>query len=308
VNSLIFNQNAIELLLSPQAIGQPLKVSFAEPKLTNQWQILNNSVTVAQNESEFIAVGREFDRSAIRVSGQLKVGAESESAYVAVVNPANHFMQQFQQVLAAEGIPVKQALVSSNFPNYNQELAAVESPPLAQLVKETNRESNNLYAEVLLRLLGKATGKMPVPQEDTGEIGLKELKTVLTQLGVNPNSYKLADGSGLSRHNLISPEALVQTLRLMANSPAASVYRASLPVAGESGTLKNRINITPNRVILQAKTGTLSGVSALSGYIEVPNYEPLVFSIIVNQSELSAAKVRSATDEIVLLLNRLRRC
>jgi len=308
VNSLIFNQNAIELLLSPQAIGQPLKVTFAEPKLANQWQILNNSVTVSKNESEFIEVGREFDRPAIRVSGQLQVGAESESAYVAVVNPANNFLQHFQQVLAAEGIPVKQALVSSSFHNYNQELAFVESPPLAQLVKETNRESNNLYAEVLLKLLGKVTGKMPVPQEDTSEIGLKELKTALTQLGVNPNSYILADGSGLSRHNLISPEALVQTLRLMANSPAASIYRASLPVAGESGTLKNRINITPNRVILQAKTGTLSGVSALSGYIEVPNYEPLVFSIIVNQSDLSASKMRSATDEIVLLLNRLRRC
>jgi D-alanyl-D-alanine carboxypeptidase/D-alanyl-D-alanine-endopeptidase (penicillin-binding protein 4) len=318
INSLIFNQNAIELLLSPQALGQPLKVTFAEPKLANQWQIQNNSVTVAQNESEFIEVGREFDRPAIRVSGQLKVGAESESAYVAVVNPANNFLQHFQQVLVAEGISVKQALVASVSRNFNQELATVESPPLAELVRETNRESNNLYAEVLLRLLGKVTdkvplpqtltGKMPVPQKDTGEIGLKELKTALTQLGVNPNSYILADGSGLSRHNLISPEALVQTLRLMANSPAASIYRQSLPIAGESGTLKNRLNSTPNRVILQAKTGTLSGVSALSGYIEVPDYEPLVFSIIVNQSDLSAASMRSATDEIVLLLNRLRRC
>jgi D-alanyl-D-alanine carboxypeptidase/D-alanyl-D-alanine-endopeptidase (penicillin-binding protein 4) len=149
---------------------------------------------------------------------------------------------------------------------------------------------------------------MPVPQEqDTMEIGLKELKTTLTQLGINPNTYRLADGSGLSRHNLISPEALVQTLRLMANSPLASIYRASLPVAGESGTLKNRFT-TPNRVILQAKTGTLSGVSALSGYVEVPNYEPLVFSIMVNQSDLSTPKVRSAIDEIVLLLNRLSRC
>jgi serine-type D-Ala-D-Ala carboxypeptidase/endopeptidase (penicillin-binding protein 4) len=318
INSLIFNQNAIELLLSPQALGQPLKVTFAEPKLANQWQIQNNSVTVAQNESEFIEVGREFDRPAIRVSGQLKVGAEPESAYVAVVNPANNFLQHFQQVLAAEGIPVKQALVASVSRNFNQELATVESPPLAELVRETNRESNNLYAEVLLRLLGKVTdkmplpqtltGKMPVPQEDTGEMGLKELKTALTQLGVNPNSYILADGSGLSRHNLISPEALVQTLRFMANSPAASIYRQSLPIAGESGTLKNRLNNTPNRVILQAKTGTLSGVSALSGYIEVPDYEPLVFSIIVNQSGLSATSMRSATDEIVLLLNRLRRC
>ena len=308
INSLIFNQNAIELLLSPQDLGQPLKVTFAEPKLANQWQIQNNSVTVAQNESEFIEVGREFDRPAIRVSGQLKVGAESESAYVAVVNPANNFLQHFQQVLAAEGIPVKQALVASVSRNFNQELATVESPPLAELVRETNRESNNLYAEVLLRLLGKVTDKMPLPQEDTDEIGLKELKTALTQLGVNPNSYILADGSGLSRHNLISPEALVQTLRFMANSPAASIYRQSLPVAGESGTLKNRLSSTPNRVILQAKTGTLSGVSALSGYIEVPDYEPLVFSIIVNQSGLSAASMRSATDEIVLLLNRLRRC
>jgi D-alanyl-D-alanine carboxypeptidase/D-alanyl-D-alanine-endopeptidase (penicillin-binding protein 4) len=308
INSLIFNQNAIELLLSPQELGQPLKVTFAEPKLANQWQIQNNSVTVAQNESEFIEVGREFDRPAIRVSGQLKVGAESESAYVAVVNPANNFLQHFQQALAAEGIPVKQALVASVSRNFNQELATIESPPLAELVRETNRESNNLYAEVLLRLLGKVTDKMPQQQEDTDEIGLKELKTALTQLGVNPNSYILADGSGLSRHNLISPEALVQTLRFMANSPAASIYRQSLPIAGESGTLKNRLNSIPNRVILQAKTGTLSGVSALSGYIEVPDYEPLVFSIIVNQSDLSAASMRSATDEIVLLLHRLRRC
>ncbi|MEG5027970.1 D-alanyl-D-alanine carboxypeptidase/D-alanyl-D-alanine-endopeptidase [Microcoleus sp. AT8-B1] len=318
INSLIFNQNAIDLLLSPQALGQPLKVTFAEPKLANQWQLQNNSVTVAQNESEFIEIGREFDRPIIRVGGQLKVGAEPESAYVAVVNPANNFLQYFQQALAAEGIPVKQALVASASRNLNQELATVESPPLAELVRETNRVSNNLYAEVLLRLLGKVTdkmplpqtltGKMPVPQEDTGEMGLKELKTVLTQLGVNPNSYRLADGSGLSRHNLITPEALVQTLRLMANSPAASIYRQSLPIPGEKGTLKNRFNVTPSRVNLQAKTGTMSGVSALSGYIEVPNYEPLVFSIIVNQSDLSTAKMRSATDEIVLLLNRLRRC
>ncbi|MEG4027754.1 D-alanyl-D-alanine carboxypeptidase/D-alanyl-D-alanine-endopeptidase [Microcoleus sp. POL8_C6] len=308
INSLIFNQNAIDLLLSPQALGQPLKVTFAEPKLANQWQLQNNTVTVAQNESEFIEVGREFDRPIIRVGGQLKVGAEPESAYVAVVNPANNFLQYFQQALVAEGIPVKQSLVASASRNLNQELATVESPPLAQLVRETNRESNNLYAEVLLRLLGKVTDKMPLPQEDTGESGLKELKTVLTQLGVNPNSYILADGSGLSRHNLITPEALVETLRLMANSPAASIYRQSLSIAGESGTLKNRFNNTPNRVILQGKTGTMSGVSALSGYIEVPNYEPLVFSIIVNQSDLSTAKMRSATDEIVLLLNRLRRC
>ncbi|MCZ0901485.1 D-alanyl-D-alanine carboxypeptidase, partial [Microcoleus sp. HI-ES] len=68
INSLIFNQNAIDLLLSPQDVGQPLKVTFVEAKLANQWQLQNNSVTVAQSESEFIEVGREFDRPIIRVS------------------------------------------------------------------------------------------------------------------------------------------------------------------------------------------------------------------------------------------------
>ncbi|MGL5060777.1 MAG: D-alanyl-D-alanine carboxypeptidase/D-alanyl-D-alanine endopeptidase, partial [Microcoleus sp.] len=308
INSLIFDRNAIELKLSPQSIGQPLKVTFAEPSLTNQWQIQNNSVTVGPNEREFVAVGREFDRPLIRVSGQLRNGAESESVYVAVVNPANNFLQRFQQTLAAAGIKVDRTSVALNSRNFTRELAAVESPPLAELIKETNRESDNVYAEVLLRLLGKVTGKVPAPQTDSSDIGLQELKTALTQLGVNPNSYILADGAGLSRHNLVSPEALVQTLRLMANSPVASVYRASLPVAGESGTLKNRFNSTSNRVILQAKTGTLRGVSALSGYVEVPNYEPLAFSIIINQSDRPSAQLRGAIDEIVLLLNRLRRC
>lgn len=308
INSLMFDRNSIELILSPQSIGQPLKVAFAAPQLTNQWEIQNNSVTVGQKDREFVEVGREFDRPLIRVSGQLRVGAESESVYVAVVNPANNFLQRFQQVLAGAGIKVDRTSIASNPRDLTRELAAVESPPLAELIKETNRESDNVYAEVLLRLLGKAASKTPAQQTDSSDIGLQELKTALTQLGVNPNSYILVDGSGLSRHNLVSPEALVQTLRLMANSPAASVYRASLPVGGESGTLKNRFNSTPNRVILQAKTGTLSGVSALSGYVEVPNYEPLAFSIVVNQSDRPAAELRGAIDEIVLLLNRLRRC
>jgi D-alanyl-D-alanine carboxypeptidase/D-alanyl-D-alanine-endopeptidase (penicillin-binding protein 4) len=308
INSLMFDRNSIELILSPQSIGQPLKVTFAESSLANQWQIQNNSVTVGQNDREFVAVGREFDRPLIRVSGQLRVGAASEPVYVAVVNPANNFLQRFQQILAGAGIKVDRTSIASTSRNFTQELAAVESPPLAELIKETNRESDNVYAEVLLRLLGKTASKIPARQTDSSDIGLQELKTALTQLGVNQNSYILADGSGLSRHNLVSPEALVQTLRLMANSPVGSVYRASLPVGGESGTLKNRFNTTSNRVILQAKTGTLSGVSALSGYVEVPNYEPLAFSIVVNQSDRPSAELRRAIDEIVLLLNRLRRC
>ncbi|WP_449418637.1 D-alanyl-D-alanine carboxypeptidase/D-alanyl-D-alanine endopeptidase [Phormidium nigroviride] len=305
INSLIFNENAIKLVLSPQSIGQPLRVTFADVTQANQWRIENNSVTVGKDESEFVEVGRDFWQPIIRVRGNLRFGSESEFAYVSVVNPANNFLQRFRQVLNAEGITVKQALVASNSPPQTQELAAVESPLLADLVMETNQESVNIYAEVLVRLLGKIA---PVPRKNRVGFGLQELAAALTQLGVNPDGYVLADGSGLSRQNLVSPEALVQTLRLMANSPVRSIYRDSLPVAGTSGTLKNRFNNTSAQGIVRAKTGTLTGVSALSGYVEVANFEPLAFSIIVNQSDLSAEDLREAIDEIVLVLTRLKRC
>jgi len=305
INSLIFNENSIELILSPQSLGQPLRVRFADAAQASQWRVENNSATGAQTDSEFVEVGRDFAQPLIRVRGKLRVGSEPEPVYVSVVNPANNFLQRFQQALVAEGITVRQALVASNSQPQTEELAAVESQPLAELVKETNQESNNVYAEVLLRLLGKI---MPVTQNNQDEIGLNAVKAALTQLGVNSDGYILADGSGLSRHNLVSPEALVQTLRLMANSPLASIYRASLPVAGASGTLRNRFNNTAAQGIVQAKTGTLTGVSALSGYVEVPNYELLAFSIIVNQSDLPVEDLREAIDEIVLVLTRLRRC
>lgn len=305
INSLIFNENAIKLVLSPQSIGQPLRVTFADVTQANQWRIENNSATVGKEEAEFVEVGRDFWQPVIRVRGNLRFGSESEFAYVSVVNPANNFIQRFRQVLNAEGITVKQALVASNTQPQTEELAAVESPPLSDLVRETNQESVNIYAEVLLRLLGKIA---PVPRKDRVEFGLQELAAALTQLGVNPDGYVLADGSGLSRQNLVSPEALVQTLRLMANSPLKSIYRDSLPVAGTSGTLKNRFNNTSAQGIVRAKTGTLTGVSALSGYVEVANFEPLAFSIIINQSDLSAEDLRAAIDEIVLVLTKLKRC
>ena len=137
---------------------------------------------------------------------------------------------------------------------------------------------------------------------------LEEVKVILTRLGVTPNSFRLNDGSGLSRHNLISPEAFVQTLRIMANSPWANIYRNSLAVGGVSGTLSRRFRNSFAEGNVQAKTGTMSGISGLSGYVEPIDFEPLVFSIIVNQSDLETKDLRTAIDKIVLLLTQLKFC
>lgn len=312
INSLILNQNAIDLVLSAQGLGQPLKVSFVNPAEAQKWQIENNSVTVGSNEKEFVEVGRDFIQPIIRISGQLQIGSPSEPVYVAVVEPVDNFLNKFREVLAAAGITVARTVKTSQITsNLNlTELAFVESPTVAELVTEVNRKSNNVYAEALLRQLGVQSRLTPNQQSrnDTMEKGLNEIKAVLNRLGVKSDGYVLRDGSGLSRHNLVSPEALVQTLRGMTNSPTANIYRNSLPVAGVNGTLSRRFRNSFAEGNVQAKTGTIGGVSGLAGYIEPAKFEPLVFSIIVNQSDLETKDLRSAIDEIVLLLTQLNDC
>ena len=312
INSLIFNQNAIDLVLSPQGNGEPLKVTFVNPVESKKWQIENNSVTVATNEKEFVEVGRDFIQPIIRISGQLRIGSASEPVYVAVVEPADNFLNNFRRVLELEGISVSRIVKSSQITsNLNlTELAFVESPTVGELIEEVNKKSNNVYAEALLRQLGVRSKLVPNKKSDYQTLAksLEEAKVILTRLGVTPNSFRLNDGSGLSRHNLVSPEALVQTLRIMANSPWANAYRNSLPIAGVSGTLSRRFINSFATGNIQAKTGTISGVSGLAGYVQPINFEPLVFSVIVNQSDLETKYLRNAIDEIVLLFTQLKFC
>lgn len=310
VNSLMLNQNAVKLTLSGQQLNQPLHLNWSDRQEAKQWQIENQSLTTV-SASAPINITRESKRAVLKVTGQLRINSQPESVSLAVVDPVDYFLRHFQRALVATGIRVAASTTqvgnSENISLLFKELAFVESPPLTQLLKETNQNSNNLYAEALLRLLG-ARVSQTATTDATADVGLRVVKTTLTGLGVDPSSYIIVDGSGLSRHNLLSPEAITSTLRAMAKLPSAAVYRASLPVAGVSGTLQNRFRNTAASGIVQAKTGTMSGVVALSGYIDTLNYEPLVFSLIVNQSDQPATTIRQAVDEIVLLLTRLRHC
>lgn len=311
VNSLILNQNAVKLTLSPQQPGQPLRMSWSDAMASRQWKIENESMTSEAETSNSVTVKAVLGQPILRIKGQLPIDANPETFDMAILDPANNFLQHFRNALALEGITVQQAsVISTVTTNQEQELAAVESPPLALLVFETNQESNNLYAEVLLRTLQVSAQPLPdiSPNSHSADIGLQQLKATLTALGVDPESYIIVDGSGLSRHNLVSPKAIAQTLQLMAKTPQARVYRDSLPVAGVSGTLRNRFRNTMAQGNIQAKTGSMTGVSTLSGYLDVPGYQPLVFSIMVNQSEQSLTTLRQGIDEIVLLLTRLRSC
>ncbi|MCX7594779.1 MAG: D-alanyl-D-alanine carboxypeptidase/D-alanyl-D-alanine-endopeptidase [Fischerella sp.] len=307
INGLIVNQNTFSLIISPQTLGKPLKLIWLNQDEKKQWRVINQSVTVAKNQpAAAIEVTRDLKGATLRIQGEMSENSQPQFLTIPVIAPAEHFLQRFRSALAAEKITVKKTSVAASGSKNEVELAAVLSPSLSELVMEANQNSNNFYTEALLRAL--AMKKPATKNQSTSDAGLEVLQTTLTQLGVDSKSYLLFDGSGLSRKNLISPEALVETLQAMAKSPQASVFRASLPIAGLSGTLKNRFQNTPAAGIVQAKTGTMRSVVTLSGYVNAPSYSPLVFSIMVNQTEQPASVVRQAIDEIVVMLAQLQRC
>ena len=169
---------------------------------------------------------------------------------------------------------------------------AIRSRSLREWITITLLRSNNFYADTLLSFIG----------------GSDVVKQALNQLGINPNGYRLADGSGLSRSNFATPRTIVDMLRAMYSAPGREVFLSSLPVAGVSGTLRNRLRQTPAEGVVYAKTGTLKGVRALSGYINHPRYGTLLFSIMVNQPNHSGDVLVDAIDDIVLQLSMLDPC
>jgi D-alanyl-D-alanine carboxypeptidase/D-alanyl-D-alanine-endopeptidase (penicillin-binding protein 4) len=169
----------------------------------------------------------------------------------------------------------------------------IHSKSLREWITVTNLRSNNYYADTLFSYLG----------------GFTSIRQALDTLGIDSKGYRLHDGSGLSRNNLVTPRTLVTTLRAMHSAPGNEVFMASLPVAGISGTLKHRLQHTSAEGTVHAKTGTLKGVRALSGYIEHPEYGTLVFSIISNQpTSLSNSTLLAGIDRIVLSLSTLTNC
>jgi serine-type D-Ala-D-Ala carboxypeptidase/endopeptidase (penicillin-binding protein 4) len=228
-----------------------------------------------------------------------------------ISSPNTHFMQRLRSILQQRQIQVDRfslvtarnsPLAAPSLAGENQ-IAAIEFPSLSQWIAEVNQESNNLFAEALLRRMGVTIAA----NTSANEAGLTVLKRGLTQFGASPTGYELADGSGLSRKNLVSPLTFVQTLQGVARSPYLKPFQESLAVAGKSGTLERRFLNTPVQGRLFGKTGTLKGVSSLSGYLYTSE-PPLVFSVIANHSNQESAILRQATDEIVLLLSRLQSC
>jgi serine-type D-Ala-D-Ala carboxypeptidase/endopeptidase (penicillin-binding protein 4) len=308
INGLMLGQNSNPLTVSPQQIGMQLRYAWKDPSLNN-WQIENQSLTVRASQESNVNAIAIFGRSTIRLSGKLAQNAAPTQIDLPLVNPAESFINAFRQSLNRSGMTIGSTRLALGQSTLNlPEIAAINSPTIAELIQETNQRSNNVYAEVLLRSIGRTYPEYTTSNEDTSNLGIALVKQNLTGMGVDVQGYNLHDGSGLSRHNLVAPSTFVRVLSAMAIAPTGQIYRDSLPVAGVSGSLKNRMKGTLAQGIVRAKTGSMSGVVSLSGYINPPQYSPLVFSIILNQHDRSTSQMVKVIDEVTVVLARLKQC
>jgi D-alanyl-D-alanine carboxypeptidase/D-alanyl-D-alanine-endopeptidase (penicillin-binding protein 4) len=231
---------------------------------------------------------------------------------IAITHPAELFMFLLRQRLDARGIVVTGATrVENPQPVMNgngipaptrTEIAKLESPPFSDIAAKTMKPSQNMYTETILRMLGEQVGR---PQGGSGEsmqLGLATVKGFLASIGVPADGIVQYDGSGLSRHDLITPSAVVTLYTYMAKqSKYAQAWRDSLTIAGVDGTLRNRMKGTAVEGNLRGKTGTIDQVSALSGYLTTAGGEQLVLSILVNGVPIPRERT-SLIDDIVVNL------
>ena len=305
VNSTILNENTVTLTLLPQQVGEPVKFFWDSAIAASQWQVINQATTGKADLEYAIEIDGDLGKPLLKLRGELAVNEPPDVWDLAVVDPALYFLESLRLQLAKGGIQITKGTVADRqreLPALSDtELMALSGQPMQSILAEINQDSNNLYAEVLGKILARR-------QESATP---KAISYHLQKIGIAPEEYVLVDASGLSRQNLITPQTLVKLLQLMARLPDPEIarsYRQSLAVAGVNGTLKRRFVNTPIQGNLWGKTGTLTGVGALSGYLTTPSNISLVFSILVNNSELKNREIRQAIDELVTIVNRLDQC
>ena len=180
-------------------------------------------------------------------------------------------------------------------------LYTYKSHPLAEIVQPLLKDSINLYGEAALRL-NAAPGTFP-----TNDAALEGLRMRLAAWGVPADAQQIVDGSGLSRRNVVSPDALLAVLRRMAAQGMTSPFVAALPIAGTDGSLAGRMSGTAAQGNVRAKTGTMSNIRSLAGYVTTRDGEPLAFVIIVNNFEGAGSAATQAIDAIAVKLAEFSR-
>ena len=245
-------------------------------------QIVNRATTTmnsAEPAGNTLRIGRESNgtNNRIVVSGSISASANAYETKISLKNPRVYALTIFHEKLIKQ-FPESNIVASGTMrvPATAQNLGYV-THSIAEVLKRLNKESDNLNAEMLLYALGYRKNNGP---SSIGK-GIAGVQQLMTKLGFDPDSYRMVDGSGLSNQNCLTPEQLVAVLKYLYQSPDFDLFHRTLPVAGVDGTLANRMKNSDAYRKVSAKTGSLTGVNALSGYVMASNGHLLAFSILI---------------------------
>lgn len=299
---LALQDNVIRVAVTPgRGVGAPVDV-FTLPE-TRFLTVENRATTGARRSKRALSVTKTGSNR-IRISGRLPVSGAGFHATVPIDDPPRFTASLFKDTLAHYGIKVRGSVQScygrgscGGDRSSWQRVAIHESMPLLDIIQVINKDSHNTLAELLLRALGTE-----IKGQGTIEAGLEVERAFLREIGVDSSQASLVDGSGLSRENLVTPQAVTQLLKHVYTRDYFASYFNSLAVNGVDGTLRRRMGQPELRERIHAKTGTLSNAITLSGYIATAGQKPLLFSIMANNLTISSHAARSTIDQICDIL------
>lgn len=307
VGGLELNEGFVTVRVAPVA-GQRAAAVTTRP-VSDEWvPVLGNVWMGAAGTAPAVTVTRADTLSAVLVSGTLPADTTVVEEEVSVRNNTRFFASVLRQALLEAGIAVGGgSLDADDDPARGKPADATvlfthTSPPMREILAGFMKPSQNQIGEMLLKTLGRehrGTG--------SARAGAAVVDSLARAWGLPPRLLAQADGSGLSRYNLVAPAFLVSLLERESRSPNAAVFEAALPVAGRDGTLASRMRGTPAEGNVRAKTGTLSGVRALSGYFTTAAGERMVFSMIVNHHTLTARDADRLAEAALMRLIALDR-
>jgi serine-type D-Ala-D-Ala carboxypeptidase/endopeptidase (penicillin-binding protein 4) len=293
------NGNVVVETSPGKKAGDPPAVKITPPN--HYVKIDNRATTAAKDAANTLTVDRTHGTNTLVISGALPLKAATDKEWIAVWEPTGYAASVFRDALAAHGVRVGGGTVLGKAtPGAAKQVAGHESMTLAQVLTPFLKLSNNGHAEVLAKTMGYET-------EGTGSwsAGLRAVGGYLKKAGVDTATLRQADGSGLSRKDNVPSGQFAKLLTYVQHEPWFKEWYDAMPIACESdrmvgGTLRSRMCDTPAAGNVHAKTGSLTGASALSGYVTDADGRKLVFSVV--QNNYLAASVKDIEDKVAVTL------
>lgn len=307
-SALSVGENQVEVTVSPGVAGAPAQLRFDPadgiPAVTN------DVLTTAQRTRNDVNLYRAPGDGVLYAFGNIAAKSPAQNYKLALPDPAEFAGRQLQQALLRHGVQLDGKLTAMRWPRRDsflpaqpQVLAEVLSPPVSEILERGLKRSQNLYLQNLLLLAGvKAQADTEQREGSMGFItserwGIRAMRQLLEQIGIAPTASVIEEGTGLSRRNLATPNAMARLLAFLASQPYGPALMQSLPIAGVDGTLQWRMRNTPAANNVHAKTGSMSLVHCLAGYVTSSDGERLAFAIMLNNYDPPAG-APSATKDI----------